>query len=84
MKKLAFGVNVPTDPKLRNQWVEDCLRKIERATFDGAEQIADGYMLTNFTESRTLDATAPTAKQVADVLCTFINDLHKRGSSRTQ
>lgn len=41
------------------------------------------YSLTNVTTSRTLDADTATAAQIADVLCTLIEDLAAAGALTT-
>lgn len=37
------------------------------------------WLPTNYTETRSLDASTATAQDVADVLCTLINDLKDAG-----
>lgn len=52
------------------------LREIERASQEERfVDIADAYTVTNYTPSRTLDATTATATQVAHFLATLIQDL---------
>lgn len=86
MRRVSFGnphVNIlQASPDMR--FVLESLREIEKASAEGdAGQVADAYTLSNFTETRTLDASTATATDVADVLATFIFDLQKRGSKRT-
>lgn len=38
-------------------------------------QVADGYTTSNVTTDRTIDADSTTTAEVADVLCTLIEDL---------
>lgn len=42
--------------------------------------IASAFAISNFTEKRDLDASTATLQDVANVLCTLINDM-KRGST---
>lgn len=61
------------------RWIVQMLRNLTDASFDNAfEAIADDYTVTNFTETRTLDASTATAGDVADVLCTLIQDMQRR------
>jgi hypothetical protein len=65
------------------RFVLGALRAIEVAsTEDYAADAADGFDVTNYTETRTLDASTATATDVANVLATFLFDLKKRGSKR--
>lgn len=66
------------------RWVKDCLAEIERASNEVTEAVADDYTISNYTETRTLNAGTATATDVANVLCTFILDLQKRGTKRTE
>lgn len=86
MRPVSFGnppVNVMTvDPGQR--FLFEALREIEKASLVGdAGTVADGFTVSNFTETRTLNAGTATASDVANVLATFISDLKKRGSKRT-
>jgi hypothetical protein len=86
MRRVSFG-NPPSNILLANpdmRFVFEALREIEKASLEGdAGQVADAYTVTNFTETRTLDAGTATASDVADVLATLISDLQKRGTKRT-
>lgn len=85
MRKIFLG-NPPEgtlqqSPSLR--FVFNALREIEQAADeDYAADAADGFTVTNYTETRTLNAATATATDVANVLATFLFDLKKRGSKR--
>lgn len=64
------------------QWVQWALSEIERASYEGIDTAADAYTVTNFTETRELDASTATTQDIANVLCTFLSDLKKRGAKR--
>lgn len=86
MRPVSFGnppVNIMTaDPGPR--FLFNALREIEKASLEGdTGTVADGFTVSNFTETRSLDASTATASDVANVLATFLNDLKKRGSKRT-
>lgn len=74
-------------------WCIQMISEIARASQDAdPNKYADGYTITNLTETRTLDANAGTLADLAaaqaaidatrDVLLTFIQDHKKRGSKR--
>lgn len=48
----------------------------------GAGPIADAYTVSNYTETRTLDASTATLADLLDVFCTLIYDLQRRGVKR--
>ena len=67
--------------------LQDCiraLREIEQASLEDACQIADGFTVSNFTETTTLDASTATTTQLADFVATFIDTLQRRGPNRTE
>lgn len=85
MRRLAFGN--PTVSTLNQppalQFIFKALKEIEHASSeDYASDAADSFEITNYTETRTLDAATATATDVANVLATFLFDLKKRGSKR--
>jgi hypothetical protein len=86
MRRVSFG-NPPSNilqakPDMR--FVLEALREIEKASAEAdAGQVADAFTLSNYTETRTLNAGAATLGDVANVLATFISDLQKRGTKRT-
>jgi len=68
----------------QEHYLQRALQDISDASLEDAIYIADGFTVTNFTPSRTLNAGTATATQVANAFCTFIDDLKKRGSRRQQ
>lgn len=78
MRRLNFG----TPRGDFEMWAHDALRTIETESESGMETILDEYSIANFTELRILNAGTATAGDVANFLCTLINDIQKRGSSR--
>jgi hypothetical protein len=85
MRPVSLGR--PSNPKeieLWKKWVEGALAELERATYEDLSAVAADFTVTNFTETRTLDASTATLADVADVLCTFIQDIRNRGMKRSQ
>jgi len=71
---------VPTDPMKKLDWCVMAIQQIARASQTHDPNVtADSFAVSNVTETRTLDADATTLAEVADVLCTFIQDLKRRG-----
>lgn len=66
------------------KWVEQSFAEIERASYEDLSAVANDFTVTNFTETRTLNAGTASLADVANVLCTFIRDLQNRGMKRTQ
>jgi hypothetical protein len=62
-------------------WAKAALHEIERADRERADiaMIAQDFTLTNYTALRTLDGTAGTLDEVRNFLCTFIDDIKRRG-----
>lgn len=62
-------------------WARNALVEIERADRERADvaSIAQDFTVTNYTTTRTLNAGTATATDVANVLCTFIDDIKRRG-----
>lgn len=84
MRPVYLGGPIGDDDRLALQWVLDALREIENASQDDLADVFAGYTVTNFTETRTLDATAATLIDVKNVFCTLIDDLKNRGTRRNQ
>lgn len=83
MRPVSFG-NAPSDPKAFREWIIRGFRQAEIASNDiDPARVADAFTVSNYTETRTLDAGTATAADIANVLATFIGDLKKRGSKRT-
>ena len=84
MSGLSFGPAPRGTVEQKVDWLIVCMRKLE--TFSNqidAMKIADGFVVSNVTGTRTIDASAATAAQVRDVLATLLSDLKSRGSKRT-
>ena len=63
-----------------DRFVLEGLREIERASFENdTSEIADGYTLSNFIETRTLDVSTATLTDVKNVLATLLFDMQNRG-----
>lgn len=85
MREISLGKPIRTeDDRMFRQWVLACMAEIERASYDDIAAVANDFTTSNVTETRTLDASTATASDVANVLCTFIEDLKKRGMKRSQ
>ena len=71
---------VPTDVNGKLDWCVKAIQQIARASQTADPNVAaDSFALSNVTETRALDADSTTLAEVADVLCTFIQDLKRRG-----
>lgn len=85
MRPVSLGrPNVSNDPETFRRWVLGAFAEIERASNEDAFVVADDFTVTGHTATRTLDAATATATDVANVLCTFIEDLQNRGMKRNQ
>lgn len=74
----------PTDPDGKLDWLISAVQQIARASqTDDPNKYADGFVLTNVTTSRTMDADTVTLAQLADIVGTFIADHKSRGAKRT-
>jgi hypothetical protein len=80
MKPFNFGHPVKGH---ESQWAVNALRQIELQSNITIETMADEYDVSNFTPTRTLNATTATAADVANFIATFIDDIKRRGSNRT-
>lgn len=80
MRKLFMGnvSNMPND-------IQALFNEIIQASQDAdVTDIGGAYTITgSFTETRTLNVTAPTTANIAAVLATLILDLQRGGSTRT-
>jgi hypothetical protein len=75
---------VPPTAEAQIKWLIDAVQQIARASREAdPNSYADGFTLSNVTNTRTLNADTATLAQVADVLGTFISDHKSRGSKRT-
>lgn len=81
-----YSVKAPprnSDKETIERWLIGELRDIETSFRLGdVGPIADSYTVSNFTETRTLDASTATLSDILDVFCTFIDDLQQRGTKR--
>lgn len=85
MRRVTFGtIANRQDPKAVQKFILDALAEIERASQDDIQQVAQDFTVSNFTATRTLNAGTASATDVANVLCTFLNDMKNRGSKRNQ
>ncbi|MBW3099192.1 hypothetical protein [Pseudohoeflea coraliihabitans] len=85
MKPLALGRppfnTAASGPEVR--WLTEAMAEVRKASHEQVtEQIADAYTLSNFTETRTLDASTATASDIANVLATLLWDMQNRGVKR--
>jgi len=60
-------------------WGRQLVDDLEVELIDLSQPIQIGYTTTNVTTVRALDADATTLAEVADVLCTLIEDLKAKG-----
>ena len=82
MRTVVFMPRGPGEDQ--DSYMRRVLTQISDASYEDALLIADGFSVTNFTESRSLNASTATVTQLANFVATFITDLKKRGSKRTQ
>ena len=75
-------LNLP--PPQSMQDIANAFVEISNATREDAILVADGYTVTNFTATRTLNAGTATLGQLAAFVATFIYDLQKRGQTRAE
>jgi hypothetical protein len=80
VRKMFMG-NMPGIPPE----IQALFNEIIQASQDGdITDIGGAYTITgSFTETRTLNVTAPTTANIAAVLATLILDLQRGGSTRT-
>ncbi len=61
------------------QWASQLLDQLERTLTTIEQVIQSGYQTNNVTDTRVLDADSTTLAEVADVLCTLIEDMKAAG-----
>lgn len=84
MRPVSLGKPILKENEQWRKWAEECFAELERASYDDEATIAQDFTVTNHTATRTLDKTTATLSDVANVLCTLIEDLQNRGSKRSQ
>lgn len=85
MRPVSLGrPAVGNNPELFRRWLLESLAEIERASQEDLAIIAKDFSVSGHTPTRTLDAGTATTTDIANVLCTFIADLQKRGMKRSQ
>ena len=85
MRPVSLGKPAnPKDLEAWKRWAQEAFSELERASYEDLSAVAGDFTVTNFTETRTLDAGTATLADVADVLCTFIQDIRNRGMKRNQ
>jgi hypothetical protein len=81
-------LNLPPAPPATTpfeQWVRDVLLEIERASQEADPgEIADNFEISgSLTKTRSINVSAPTAANAANVIATLIDDLKSRGPNVT-
>ncbi len=61
------------------QWMNSILDRLDLSFELLARIIQSGYTTSNVTTTRTIDADATSTAEIADVLCTLIEDMKSRG-----
>lgn len=84
MRPVSLGQPPLNDKAAMDRWVLSALQEIERSSHDDIPQMFNGYIVTNYTETRTLNAASATTADIANVLCTLIADLKARGPKRAR
>lgn len=71
--------------RVQDHGVHDALREIELASaeWNTVDIVAPYIVSGTFTETRTLNVTAPTIANIAAVLATLIKDMQRGGESRS-
>lgn len=65
------------------RWIVRMFDEISRASFEADPAvIASDFTVTNFVETRTLDASTATDTDIANVLATLISDLARGGAKK--
>lgn len=84
MRPVSLGRPSTQDPDAFRRWALTAFAEIERASVDDAFVVADDFAVSGHTPTRTLDASTATTADIANVLCTLIEDLQNRGMKRSQ
>lgn len=85
MRALTLQGQPPVnDAEAFRLWAINCFEEIRLASIPDLSEMAKDYIITGYTESRSLDAATASATEIADFLCTFILDLQNGGSKRTE
>lgn len=61
------------------RWASQLLDQLERVLNTLERSIQNGYRTSNVTDTRVIDADSTTLAEVADVLCTLIEDMKSAG-----
>jgi hypothetical protein len=61
-------------------WADGILDRLDRIHIILARAINTGWTTSNVTTTRALNANSTTLAEVADVLCTLIEDMKSRGT----
>lgn len=70
----------PSNIEQMPDWARELVRFLEQDAQEDAQSInAETYVVTNYTPTRTLDASTATVSDVADVLATLIADFIEAG-----
>ncbi|MEN6302250.1 MAG: hypothetical protein ABFC67_05945 [Mizugakiibacter sp.] len=83
MRPVSLGRPNLRSDKIWRDWVESCFAELERASQEDLSAVAADFTVTNFTATRTLNAGTATTGDIANVLCTLIDDLRNRGMKRS-
>lgn len=84
MRPVILGRPAQKEAEAWRKWADECFAEIERASQDDIAAIAQDFTVTNHTPTRSLDAGTAALGDLVDFVCTFIEDLQKRGSKRNQ
>lgn len=69
---------LPTPPKEYDEaYMQTLIRVLQNNQNSDILIALRSYRVSNYTESRTLDASAASATDVADFVCTMIADIHR-------
>ena len=81
MRKLFLGGPLSSDLRHVADWTQAALHEIQNASIEDVDTAAvfKDFTATNYTATRTLNGGTATATDVANVLCTLIDDMKKRG-----
>jgi len=71
----------PSNIEQMPDWARELVRFLEQDAQEDSQPInAQTYVVSNYTPTRTLDASTATVSDVADVLCTLIADFIEAGT----